>query len=328
MTVIRLSPSIRLVAARVEPSSAHPVSRKNNAIENRLTRHPAPLSPGCEQRRMHEAASQMARPVAGPTAAPAHTPRSTLVYIAGIALLLTAIASSMTMALGHLNAITVPGCGKGSACDQAAGGPFGKIPLGFTAWPTSFAGVAAFGGLLAAWMACRQGVPPALRVLLRIGAVGSLLLLAVMIHGGYLCKYCVVVHACNLALVAMVELLSERAAVRAALPLAIGGFVVATTALAVAESTTQGRFTREQTAAFEDSLERLRERVSNPGAQSPWQEPQTPGATGDGGTSPISDPGSMPIGLPDSVPIGLPDPPTPPSDGADLPRTGTSDQNP
>ncbi|MBK8914596.1 MAG: hypothetical protein IPM64_08335 [Phycisphaerales bacterium] len=254
---------------------------------------------------MSDAAPHITTAAVKPGAALGPSARSTVVFILGIALLLTAIASSMTMALGHLNAITVPGCGKGSACDQAAGGPFGKIPLGFTTWPTSFAGVAAFSGLLAAWLACRRGVPTALRILLRIGAVGSILLLAVMIHGGYLCKYCVVVHASNLALVAMVELLAVRVRGRAALPLAIGGFAVATATLAVVEATTQGRFTREQTAAFEESMDRLRERISNPGAHTPWQEPHLSDSPGDGGSTPIGDPGSVPIGDPGSVPIDL-----------------------
>lgn len=199
--------------------------------------------------------------------AAARPPRTAWIYAAGVLLLTAAIGSAAIMALGHLNAITIPGCGKGSACDQAASGPFGKIPgIG---WPVSFLGVAYFAALLAAWLLSPRGLPRLLQLVLRCGAVLSIFYIGVMLFNGYLCKYCLGVHAANLLLLALVELpRAERVAGPqmsrpAALPLLafVLVFAAANAALGIGEQRTRAGFVQEQTQQFDESTAALLRKV-------------------------------------------------------------------
>ena len=65
-----------------------------------------------------------------------------MVWNIGLVMLLVAAAASGMLTFSHFHALTLPGCGKGSACEQAAASAFGTVPgLGL---PTSFIGLAYF----------------------------------------------------------------------------------------------------------------------------------------------------------------------------------------
>ncbi len=109
--------------------------------------------------------------------------------------LLIAAAASLMLVLQHMVGMTLPGCGVGSPCAEAAATAWGKVPgLG---WPTSFVGLTYFLAMLAAWLHTR-GVPGALvRSLAMLGGVASVILTVAMIVGRYVCPYCLIAHAGN-----------------------------------------------------------------------------------------------------------------------------------
>jgi len=128
--------------------------------------------------------------------------------IAGIALLLIALASSMALVLASLNALALPGCGEGSGCAEAAASAWGALPI--LNWPLSWVGAAWFGGLLIAFIIDRGRLPVAVRWIVRASTLGSVILVAVMIANGYLCKYCLAVHGANLGFWLVCELSQPR----------------------------------------------------------------------------------------------------------------------
>ncbi len=160
----------------------------------------------------------------------------------GASLLAVALASDFAMALGHLGAIAVPGCGPGSACARAAASAWGTIPL--LHWPVSFLGVAAFSALLAAWIASRGSVSRPLARIVRLVGLASVTLVIVLLVESLFCPYCFVAHGACLAFWVVAE------ASRSGGPLATGArlevsaaaivFAVATTLLAVAEREVRG----------------------------------------------------------------------------------------
>ncbi|MAB81043.1 MAG: hypothetical protein CMJ89_16980 [Planctomycetes bacterium] len=122
-------------------------------------------------------------------------------YLLGALLLSAACLASLALALEHLGAAKLFGCGLESGCARALKSPFAY----FLAWPTAFFGLSFFAGLLAAWLTMRARFPSSMLWLVRAGAVGSLLLAAEMFRGGYLCPYCFTVHATNLAFWVLIE---------------------------------------------------------------------------------------------------------------------------
>lgn len=124
-------------------------------------------------------------------------------YLLGAVLLITAIAASGMLSYGKLRGIAVPGCGPDSDCARAAASAWGSIPgLG---WATSHVGVAWFLGLLGAWIVTGGVLTGFWRWAARLGGVGSLVLVGVMVAGGYLCKYCVTAHVANLLFLVVLE---------------------------------------------------------------------------------------------------------------------------
>lgn len=195
----------------------------------------------------------------------------------GAVLLLTAIASSAMLVLQHLGGLSLPGCGPGSACAQAAGSVWGKVPgIG---WPTSHVGLAWFTALLAAWIAARGRLTALIRGVVFAGAAGSLLLTAVMIAGGYLCQYCLVVHAANLLFAGLLLGVSGRAAavpargLRSPAAIAASGFIVATLLLVIVEGATRRGVEREDerdlAQSTQDIIDRTRARSGTDGAAAP-----------------------------------------------------------
>ena len=100
---------------------------------------------------------------------------------------------------------SMPGCGPESGCDVVTNGPLGNIPLGFMVWPVSFVGTAWFIAISGLWKNTKGNSKPLLW-LIRLGVLGSLGFILAMIIGGHFCKWCALVHFCNLALWICAEL--------------------------------------------------------------------------------------------------------------------------
>jgi hypothetical protein len=99
----------------------------------------------------------------------------------------------------------LPGCALDSPCERALSGPYGTLPV--AAWPVAFAGVAWFGGLLAAWLAGARGWPRSLAWCVRGGALASLAFVVLAVRSDALCPFCLTAQGANLLFL----VLSERA---------------------------------------------------------------------------------------------------------------------
>ncbi len=130
-------------------------------------------------------------------------PRSRKMFLTGLALLTAALAASLLLVLQHFDAAALPGCGAESDCTAAAESAWGSLPV--VDWPVSFLGFAYFQALWAAWWLGGGSLSRPLRWLVRLGAAGSLLFVAVMFRQGHLCPYCVAVHAGNLLFAGLCE---------------------------------------------------------------------------------------------------------------------------
>src|SRR5574340_726413 len=119
------------------------------------------------------AAKRAAKRSKADTGAAAATPAgaSRWAFVIGVVCLAWAATMSLALVTEHISGWSLPGCGQGSPCEQAANSVWGKVPL--INWPVSFLGLAYFLGMLAAWIAGRGALPPALRYLARLGALGS-----------------------------------------------------------------------------------------------------------------------------------------------------------
>lgn len=143
------------------------------------------------------------------------------VFLVGLLLLLLCAATSLMLVLEHLGGLSLPGCGEGSACAEAAASVWGKVP--YVNWPVSFLGLAYFLGLLGAWLTLRRGVPEGVRYLVRFGVLISVAFIVIMIVEGHLCQYCVATHAGNLLFWILIERTRgpKRAASRALATVAV-----------------------------------------------------------------------------------------------------------
>ncbi len=192
----------------------------------------------------------------------AHADSPQVLFWIGVMLLVTAIAASLMLALDHFSLTTLPGCGPASGCAQATRGPWGKIPG--VDWPVSLVGLAYFGGVLVAWlMGCRKA-SAGFRTLLCVGAAASIVFVAVMISGGYMCKYCAAVHAANILFVWLAFSVPKAAsgAYRRPMAAGAGAFVVLTALLAVANwQTAKIRHDRDE-KAFAESTRKIIEKTA------------------------------------------------------------------
>lgn len=122
---------------------------------------------------------------------------------AGLAALAVSIIASIFLVLGHFQAMSIPGCGIGSPCAEAAASAWGKIPA--IDWPVSFVGLAYFLAVAVGWSIGKGVVPPAFKWLTRAGAAVSLIYVLVIIVGGHWCMYCLAAHIGNFAFCWIVE---------------------------------------------------------------------------------------------------------------------------
>ena len=157
------------------------------------------------------------------------------VFAAGCVLLLICVASSLMLALEHLVGISLPGCGEGSGCAEAAASVWGTVP--YVNWPVSFLGLSYFLGVLLVWLGSRRGMSAGFRWLLRLGALISIGFTIIMVVEGHVCQYCVALHLCNVIFTILIEF-TKPLRIGALKPLAIcaGVFVLSSAILGVAES--------------------------------------------------------------------------------------------
>lgn len=136
--------------------------------------------------------------------APNARPLNPVAFGIGLLAIAVAIGASLMLALDKFDILKLPGCGAGSGCGAAAASPLGNIPIPGTdhTWPLAFAGLAYFIAVGAAWIVNRRGISTALRLVLLLGAFGSLFYITVMIaNPDYLCAYCLTTHVANFVVV-------------------------------------------------------------------------------------------------------------------------------
>lgn len=136
-------------------------------------------------------------------------PRIALLALAAVT---AAAFAAIALALQHLGAMDIPGCGDGSPCADLARSKWGTIPgIGLS---TASLGAAYFTAMTAAWLVWGIMKPPAARALLTLAALGgaaSAAFLLAMLTEGKLCKYCLAAHLANFVFVACVWLSTPKA---------------------------------------------------------------------------------------------------------------------
>lgn len=115
--------------------------------------------------------------------------------------LVVAFLASGALALGHVLAKGLPGCGRGSGCDAAASSVLGKAPL--LGWPMSIVGAAYFLALLAGGIVGRGVLSRGLARVAFIGAAWSLVMLGGLLQIRQVCTYCLIVHGANLVMASL-----------------------------------------------------------------------------------------------------------------------------
>lgn len=181
---------------------------------------------------------------------------SSLRLASGAVLIGLSALMSLLLALDHLVGLSLPGCGEGGACQQAANSFWGKIRLGGFEWPVSYLGTAYFLSMLAAWIAVRGAAPPIMRYIVRLGALVSLGFCVIVLVERVFCSYCIAAHIGNFAFWMTVE--STRAPTarpRRAVTTIATVFALVTLALSV--------WDRQTRAALRESAERERNVVAH-----------------------------------------------------------------
>ncbi|MCA9256882.1 MAG: thioredoxin domain-containing protein, partial [Phycisphaerales bacterium] len=136
-------------------------------------------------------------------------------YVTGLVLLAFAVVMTIILVMGHFDATSMPGCGKGQGCAEAAASVFGKVPLGRMdptgkvpadyVWPVSFLGCAYFVGLFVAWLLSRGGLSKSLRWVVRFGVLVSIFFIVIIFYKMMICKYCLGAHVSNLLFLGLLE---------------------------------------------------------------------------------------------------------------------------
>lgn len=176
-------------------------------------------------------------------------------FFIGILLIASAIALTGVLVANHLGSLSLPGCRPGGACEQAAAGFWGKVPG--TSWPISFVGLAYFIGLMLAWLTSKGGVSPQLKLLVRVGALISVMYLVVLLINKHACYYCIGTHIANLIFWLLMEQLRPSRAV-AWRPIAVTAvvFLLASVALGAREhQDKQAESDRQEDALAESTRE-------------------------------------------------------------------------
>lgn len=106
--------------------------------------------------------------------------------------LLAGLASSAALVTQHFGAISLPGCGIGSACDQAAKSPAGSIPI--LGWPVSFLGATYFTAMLVAFIVGGRKLGTFPKALSLLAALISIGYAGIMVAKSLPCTFCIIIH--------------------------------------------------------------------------------------------------------------------------------------
>lgn len=189
------------------------------------------------------------------------------IFIAGLVPLIAAVALTGVLVANHLGSLSLPGCRPGGACEQAAAGPWGKVPG--TTWPVSFVGLAYFVGLLCAWLSSKSaGISPPLKNLVRLGMAVSVMYVIALISEGHACYYCIGTHVANLLFWLIVESLrpAPGAAWKPVVTTAVT-FLLASAALGATEWRGKKAEEARQETQLADSTKEIIKSISNPQKQ-------------------------------------------------------------
>jgi protein-disulfide isomerase len=196
----------------------------------------------------------------------------TMWYMGGLICTLVACVASGLLVLDHLGGLSLPGCGKGSPCAQAAASVWGTVP--YLGWPVSFLGFAYFAGAFVAWLSSRGRAPVLFRYLVWFGALISLGFVLVIVFQGYRCAYCMASHAGNFGFWVCLEMGWKRPAASAR-PLAVVAvvFIVISVILALAQGRQKGvvlaKQERERAEAEARIISASTQKTSKPSTASP-----------------------------------------------------------
>lgn len=123
--------------------------------------------------------------------------------------LIAAVLATGVMGVRHIWAITLPGCGQLGGCEWAITGPYSKL-LGF---PVAFLGLGYFAFSLCNLALSRRSFPDKYTIwLVRLGAVGSLVFISIMLWHSRICLWCAFTHLGNLAYWGVTEQLGRAVA--------------------------------------------------------------------------------------------------------------------
>jgi protein-disulfide isomerase/uncharacterized membrane protein len=128
------------------------------------------------------------------------------IQLVALAALILATTAAAVMSARNLWAITLPGCGQAGGCEWATNGPYSKL-FGF---PIAFLGLGYFVASLCNLALSRRSFPDHVSIwLVRLGAVGSLVFVGIMLSYGRICLWCAFTHLGNLVYWGVAEQLAR-----------------------------------------------------------------------------------------------------------------------
>ncbi len=169
----------------------------------------------------------------------------------GAMLMTAALSACGTLSYTYIAGREIPGCGPGSACDDAMRSVWGSIP-GLN-WPVAHLGSAYFLGLLLAWL-FSPAMAGSFRIVVRIGGLVSLGYAVIILSTRLSCPYCIAAHAANFLFWILVETIkpAPRSANHAA-AIALAGFVSGSIGLGLADWNARERAARESERSARES---------------------------------------------------------------------------
>jgi len=246
---------------------------------------------------------RLATPADRSSAAAAGTAPSIISLIVASFFAALATLASLALVLEHLAGMSLPGCGEGSPCAQAAASVWGRVKLGSFEWPVAYLGLAYFLAALITWLALRGAVSPAFRYLVRLGALISLGFCAIIVATRMVCYYCLAAHLANFAFWITIELAAIRPARPHRAAVVLGSvFALTSLVLGIWDASHRGavaeRAEQDRSAAAQEIIERSRQIVSGP----------TPSPAPAPAPAPSQSPDATPL---DSAGAQRPQPPSP-----------------
>jgi protein-disulfide isomerase/uncharacterized membrane protein len=177
-----------------------------------------------------------------------------------IALLLSGL-----LILASRNALSLPGCGDASPCDQASKSVWGRVP--FIDVSVAVVGASYFLAMGLAWMMTRGRFGLVLKTTAAIGAAISLLYVGVMLAEKLLCMYCLGSHVMNFVFCACVFIAQRKNASQKSAPrlapafgagAALAAFLLTFAVLFASESSNKGKVLAQQEKNLQASIDAMK----------------------------------------------------------------------